>query len=131
MPDTKTTPIGRGLRVAADMLLLPGSSLLLDGKVKPGLLHVGVGVAAGFALGIPAALLVAANSISLSFTGKNLASALIGAQDPRDVTLTAKIRQDVDKGLSLEEIQETVREDVEDVYAEVVPSHPPPPIAAQ
>jgi hypothetical protein len=130
MREEKTSPVERGLRVAAEMLLLPGSSLLLDGKLQPGLLHVGAGVAAGFVLGVPAALLVAANSISLSFTGRNLASALLGSPGPRDLTLAAKVRHGIEDGLSAEEIQETVREDVEDVYAEATSKATRPPKVA-
>lgn len=52
--------------------LLPGASLLIDGKILQGGAHAVVGTVARMALGPLGLLLVAANSYSTSSTGKSL-----------------------------------------------------------
>jgi hypothetical protein len=66
------TVIGRGIKIAGEALVAPGSSLILDGKILPGAAHVVGGLLARWALGPIGWLLVAANSYSQSVTGKNL-----------------------------------------------------------
>ena len=56
-------------------VLLPGTSLTVDGDVKRGLAHAAVAIAAGFIGGVIAPVVVVAaglNSYSTSVTGKNL-----------------------------------------------------------
>jgi hypothetical protein len=118
MPKQESDPLERALKVAGEILVLPGASLLADGKVKPGLIHLGVGIVAGLTLGAPASLLVAANSLAMSFTGKNLATALFKPGDTRDFRLAEKVKEDIQQGRTLDEIQEEVREDIEDIYVE-------------
>ncbi len=64
--------ITNGVKLAGDTLLAPGTSLLLEGKVIGGSLHVIVGLAAGALLGPIGWLAVAANSYASATTGKNL-----------------------------------------------------------
>ena len=52
--------------------LLPGASLLIDGKILQGGAHAIVGTLARVALGPIGLVLVAANSYSTSSTGKSL-----------------------------------------------------------
>jgi hypothetical protein len=66
------TVIGRGIKIAGETLIAPGSSLILDGKILPGAAHVVGGLLARWALGPVGWLLVAANSYSQSVTGRNL-----------------------------------------------------------
>ena len=61
-----------GVKLAGDTLLAPGTSLLLEGRVIEGSLHVIVGVAARALLGPIGWLAVAANSYASATTGKNL-----------------------------------------------------------
>jgi hypothetical protein len=114
-----------GIKLTAEMLLSPGSSLLIDGKIKSGLLHVGVGIAAKMALGVPGCLFVAANSFSKSLTGKNLIATVCGTKDSRVVTLVDKVKKNVEQGMTLNETQEDILEDVEDLYMEATVDQQP------
>lgn len=62
----------KAVKLIGEFALVPGTSLLLDGKIKSGLGHVLAGGVARLALGVPGLLLVAANSYSSSSTGKSL-----------------------------------------------------------
>ena len=61
-----------GARLIGETVITPGTSLLCDGQIKSGLLHVGAGLIARFTLGMPGLLLVAADSYSKTVTGKSL-----------------------------------------------------------
>lgn len=108
-----------GVKLSGEMLLIPGSSLLLDGNVKSGLFHAGAGILAKIILGVPGFLLVAANSYSLSCTGKGLLANLSGSKNPRDITLCKKIERDIAAGQTFEEIKEGLNEDIEDICEEI------------
>jgi hypothetical protein len=120
MDDKKQQIVNNVLKFAGETLVLPGTSQLADRKWKSGVLHVAGSVLARTIIGGPAALVVAANSFSLSMTGKNLPSALFGAKDPRTVNLEERVNQELNEGLALEEIQEGVIEDLDDIYQEVI-----------
>lgn len=60
------------MRILAETGVAPGSSLILDGKVRSGTLHLALGAAARALLGPLGAGLVAANSYSRSVRGRNL-----------------------------------------------------------
>lgn len=109
-----------GMKLAGEILLIPGSSLLLDGQIKYGVLHAGVGIFAKMTFGLPGFLLIAANSFTLSLTQKNLASVIFNSSDYRDIKLMDRVNIGIDKGLTLKEIQEDVSEDVEDIYLETI-----------
>ncbi len=61
----------RGIKLVGEVVA-PGTSLLLDGNVSLGAIHLVGGWLAKKALGPVGWLLVAANSYSQSVTGKNL-----------------------------------------------------------
>ncbi len=63
--------LGNGLKIVGERVA-PGASLILDGKVVPGILHLVAATLARAVLGPVGVLLVAANSYSTSVTGKNL-----------------------------------------------------------
>jgi hypothetical protein len=71
--------VGRGVKIAAEVLVTPGSSLLLDGNVASGGLHVVGGLLARWALGPVGWVLVAADSYARSVTGKGLPEILVGS----------------------------------------------------
>ncbi len=108
-----------GVKLTGEVLLSPGVSLFLDGRIKPGVIHAGAGILAKVALGAPGLLLVAANSYSVSRTGRSLLSNLLGPGDPKDMLLKKKVTEDIDAGLTLEEINAGIKEDIEDIYEEV------------
>lgn len=120
MAAKKKAILTHSLKLVGETMVLPGSSLLIDGKVKKGALHAGVGLLAGALLGGPAILLVAANSFSLSLTGKSLPSNLnlFESKDQRAINLKERVKKDSAAGLTLEEIREDILEDVEDLYLE-------------
>ncbi len=122
MAEQKDDVLNRSIKLLGEALLLPGFSLMLDGKIKTGTLHTGVGLLAKVALGMPGALVVAANSYSVSTTGQSLYANLFGPKDARDYTIKDAVEQDVAAGLSLEEISARVTEDIEDIYEETVAS---------
>ena len=67
-----------GARLIGETIITPGASLLADGQIKSGLLHVGAGLIARFTLGMPGLLLVAADSYSKTVTGKSLVQNCFG-----------------------------------------------------
>jgi|tagenome__1003787_1003787.scaffolds.fasta_scaffold20056267_1 hypothetical protein len=79
MPDQLDQPSGgvltNSLKLVGEVFVAPGSSLILEGKVGPGLVHALLGVAATAFLGpvAPVArLLICANSYSKSISDQNL-----------------------------------------------------------
>lgn len=63
--------------------LVPGASLLMDGRVAAGALHTVVGAWARVALGPVGLALVVANSYANSTTGKNLLKQFTGNKDEK------------------------------------------------
>ena len=61
--------MGRTLKIAGEVLVAPGSSLLLDGQIVSGAAHIVGGLVARWAFGPIGWLLVAADSYSRSVTG--------------------------------------------------------------
>jgi len=108
----------KSLKLLGEIIFTPGASLLVDGDVKSGIIHVGVGFMARRMLGLPGALLVGANSYSQSVTGKSLLSHILEPSTTTEETLVKRVRQAVDDGKPLDEIVATVVEDVEDSYYE-------------
>lgn len=112
------------VKLLGEFLLLPGTSLLADGKIKKGFVHVGAGIVAGLLLGVPGAALVAANSFSMSKTDKNLIRLLM--KDKKKLTsgrthmqeLEAKVKAQMEGGQNLTEIKAGLLEDLEDIFAE-------------
>lgn len=66
------TPVVNAVKIVGEVGVVPGTSLLLDGKIVPGLAHVVAGLAARAAFGIPGLIAVAANSYAKSVTGRHL-----------------------------------------------------------
>jgi hypothetical protein len=64
--------ITHGVKLTGDVLVAPGTSLLLESKIIEGGLHVIVGLAARTLLGSVGWLVVAANSYAKATTGKGL-----------------------------------------------------------
>jgi hypothetical protein len=69
--------LSRGAKLAGETVL-PGASLLLDGQVVSGGLHLVTGLLAKAVLGPLGLILVAADSYSRSVTGKGLVSLVQG-----------------------------------------------------
>ena len=63
--------ITNGVKLIGEAIL-PGTSLLMDGKLSDGAAHAVVGIGARLALGPIGALIVAADSFSKSVNDKNL-----------------------------------------------------------
>lgn len=68
---TSGVVIGRGIKILGETVV-PGASLVLDGKILPGAAHLVGGLVARWAFGPVGWLLVAANSYSKSVTGRSL-----------------------------------------------------------
>ncbi len=62
----------RGIKIAGEALVIPGSSLILDGEVVSGGLHLVGGLLATAVIGPLGWFLVAANSYTKSITGSHL-----------------------------------------------------------
>jgi len=134
--NNNTNVLIEGLKVAAEFLVLPGTSLLAQNDYKRGLLHAGVGIAARVALKPPAVALTAvaltaANSYCTARTGQGLLPALLAMtpnannavsdnQDARSEGLRQKVYDDASQGVPLDTIKESVAEDVEDLYHEAM-----------
>lgn len=73
--------LARGVKIVGETLVAPGTSLILDGKILAGGVHVVAGVLAKVALGPLGCLLVAANSYSKSVSGQNLHEHLLPAKN--------------------------------------------------
>jgi hypothetical protein len=72
MAEQDTRVLANGIKFVGETMVLPGSSLMLEGKIGSGLLHTVAAVAAGAVLGPIGALLVIANSYSKAVTDQNL-----------------------------------------------------------
>jgi hypothetical protein len=73
--DTSPAPLQQainGVKLAGDFAVLPGSSLLLDGKVLEGGAHAIIGLVAVRAIGPVGWFLTAANAYSKSTSGSSL-----------------------------------------------------------
>jgi hypothetical protein len=108
--------LAKGLKIFGEVVLTPGTSLLLDGQLKPGIAHVGVGFVARRMLGLPGLLLVGANSYSQSVTGKSLLTHVQALTGSADDSLGELVKKAVSEKKSLSEILATIAEDVEDKY---------------
>ena len=115
---SKTKIVEHAVKIIGEALLVPGSSLLLDGKLKQGIIHFGVGGLAKLFLGVPGLSIVAINSYSTSVTGKGIIGNLFEKRNPKDVSLQKKVEEDIENGLTLEEISARIIEDVEDIFEE-------------
>jgi hypothetical protein len=71
MANDLAAPVKVGVQVAGEYLL-PGGSNLVNGDFKQAGIHTILGLAAGVFIGVPAFLLVSANSLSKATTGKHL-----------------------------------------------------------
>ncbi|HEX8223848.1 MAG TPA: DUF6072 family protein [Allosphingosinicella sp.] len=74
MADDSTTTLANGAKLIGEAVL-PGASLLMDGRIREGAVHAIVGVGARMMLGpygMIGALLVAADSFSKSVTNRNI-----------------------------------------------------------
>ncbi len=72
MAETEATPLTNGVKAVADSMILPGSSLLMDGDIKNGAIHAAGGILARAVVGPVGWVAIAANSFSNSVTGKHL-----------------------------------------------------------
>jgi len=72
--------VGRGVKLLGEMVVGPGASLALDGKILPGAAHFVGGMLARWAFGPVGWFLVAANSYAKSVTGKGLTDHLQSAK---------------------------------------------------
>jgi len=72
MVEKSETPILNGVKAAGEVLVFPGSSLILDGNVKSGATHMVGACLARVLLGPVGWAYVAADSWSVSVSGKNL-----------------------------------------------------------
>ncbi len=66
------TPLTNGVKVLTESLILPGSSLIMDGDIKNGTLHALAGLVSRALLGPLGWFAFAANSYSNSVTGKHV-----------------------------------------------------------
>jgi hypothetical protein len=76
---TSSVVVGRGIKILGESVV-PGASLVLDGKILPGAAHLVGGLLARWAFGPVGWLLVAANSYSKSVTGRSLPEHLEGVR---------------------------------------------------
>jgi hypothetical protein len=68
----ESTVLSNGVKLVSEVAVLPGSGLLLDGKVVSGLIHTGSALLASAIIGPIGWALVVADSYSQSVTGKHL-----------------------------------------------------------
>ena len=118
MSNQSDSKIHNGIKLAGEAFVLPGSSLMVDGKIKSGIIHAGAGVLAKAVLGVPGLVVVAANSFSLSVTGRSLYSTLFDSPNTVSDNLAEQVRREMAAGKTLDEIQEGIGEDIADLYAE-------------
>lgn len=118
--------LAEGLKIAGD-LLIPGTSLIAQSDYKRGLIHAGVGIAARVAFGAPGVVLTAANSYCTARTGEGLITKLLSVQARQadqaeaqvsDLSLREKVYNETVQGSQLDDIKESIAEDVEDYYHE-------------
>jgi hypothetical protein len=67
-----STQLQNGIKAVGEAVIAPGSSLIIDGDVKNGAMHLAGGLAAKAFLGPIGWGLVAADSFSLSVSGKHI-----------------------------------------------------------
>ncbi len=79
---SQSSPLTNGFKGVAEVLL-PGSSLLMDGDIKKGAIHTVGGLAGRVVLGPVGWFAAAANSYSNSVTGKNLHEHFIKQEDAK------------------------------------------------
>jgi len=73
MSDSKDmTVLANGVKIAGEAFVLPGTSLLLDGRIGAGAVHAVGGLLAKAAFGPIGWILVAANAYTMSVTDDNL-----------------------------------------------------------
>ena len=77
---TDSKVLDNGLKLVGETII-PGASLLLDGKMGPAALHAAAGIAGRIILGPPGWILAAANSYSKSCTNKNLYEQFVKRDD--------------------------------------------------
>lgn len=70
-PTVSLESVRTGVQFTSEMLL-PGGSNLIKGDLKQGGIHVALGLAARAFLGLPAMLLISANSFTKAMTGHHL-----------------------------------------------------------
>jgi hypothetical protein len=70
--NTMSTELKNGIKAVGEAFVAPGSSLIIDGDVKNGALHLVGGLAAKSLVGPIGWGLIAADSFSLSVSGKHL-----------------------------------------------------------
>ena len=116
--------LAEGLKIAGDLFLAPGTSLIAQADYKRGLVHVGVGLAAKVAFGVPGVVLTAANSYCTARTGEGLLSKFLSSGPTPVACQESSLRQHVynktAQGVDLDVIKETIAEDIEDYYHEAV-----------
>lgn len=81
------SPLTNGIKVVGEACVLPGSSLLMDGQIKDGTMHMVGGVASKVLLGSFGAIgwgLFAADSYSLSVTGKHIHQHFYSGKTPAE-----------------------------------------------
>lgn len=72
-------PVQNGIRLLGETVVMPGASLILDGKIGEGAIHAVLGLAAKALLGPPVWMLIAANSYSKCVSGRNLYEHVMGS----------------------------------------------------
>lgn len=70
--NTMSTELKNGIKAVGEAFIAPGSSLIIDGDVKNGALHLVGGLAAKSLVGPIGWGLIAADSFSMSVSGKHL-----------------------------------------------------------
>lgn len=112
------------LKVAGEVLITPGISLLGEGKTQDGMIHAGVGLVGKSLFGLTGLLVVGASSFYRSLKKTNGNPIEVDGED-RIKDLNEKVRLELDAGMSLEEIKAGIQEDVEDAYFEIQQSNKP------
>ena len=69
---TEHSPLTNGVKALGEAMILPGSSLILDGEIKGATLHAAGGLLARALVGPIGWLAIASNSFSKSVSGKNI-----------------------------------------------------------
>lgn len=115
--------VTNAVKVASELFVMPGTSLIMEGQVKSGLLHAGAAFLLRAVVWKPLAIVAIANSLSKSITGQSILGNMKGSRPgtntrPSAETLDDRVRSHMADGMTAEEIQETLREDVEDLVME-------------
>lgn len=111
------------LKVAGEVLITPGISLLGEGKTQDGVIHAGVGLLGKTLLGVPGLLLVGASSFYRSLKADEKPIEVDGSDRIKD--LSEKVHTEMVAGMTLEEIKAGIQEDIEDAYFEIQQSNKP------